>query len=86
MRLLLTIFVLFTITEIVKSAFWAAAVQPVILGLGAVFSALDQDVLDVDIKPIDLKNFLPFINKQEETSKDAKTEAVEVGIREGLID
>ena len=41
------IFTLFTLAEIVKSAWWAAAVQPVILGLGAVLASFDLDVLDV---------------------------------------
>ena len=58
----------------VKSAWWAAAVQPVILSLGAVLGALDQDVLNI--------SWLPFINKQdyidepppEETKETKKTE------------
>ena len=41
------IFVLFTLNAIVKGAFWVAAVQPVILTLGAIFTVIDQDVLDV---------------------------------------
>ena len=56
---LINIFALFTLSVMVKSAWWAAAVQPVILSLGAIFSAIDQDVLDIQ--------WLPFINKQEET-------------------
>ena len=40
------IFVLFTLSVIVKGAWWAAAVQPVILGFGAILSAIDSDVLD----------------------------------------
>ena len=41
------IFVVFALLVIVKGAWWAAAVQPVILSLGAVLAALDRDVLDV---------------------------------------
>ena len=41
------IFTLFTLAVIVKGAWWAAAVQPVILGLGAVLASFDLDVLDV---------------------------------------
>ena len=41
------IFAFVTLSVIVKGAFWAAAVQPVILSLGAVLAAIDLDVLDV---------------------------------------
>ena len=41
------IFALVTLSVVVKGAFWAAAVQPVILSLGAVLAAIDLDVLDV---------------------------------------
>ena len=57
------IFALLTLIVIAKGAWWAAAVQPVILSLGAVLSAIDQDVLDgllpninfIDI-PIEIRN------------------------------
>ena len=57
------IFALLTLIVFVKGAWWAAAVQPVILSLGAVLSAIDQDVLDgllpninfIDI-PIEIRN------------------------------
>ena len=42
------IFALYTLSVIVKGAWWAAAVQPVILSLGAILGALDQDVLNVE--------------------------------------
>ena len=57
------IFALFTLSTIVEGALWAAAVQPVILTLGAIFTAIDQDVLDV--QSIEWKRYLPFINKQD---------------------
>ena len=57
---LINIFALFTLSVIVKSAWWAAAVQPVILSLGAIFSAIDQDVLDIQ--------WLPFVNKSDKSS------------------
>ena len=41
------IFVLITLSVMVEGAWWAAAVQPVILGLGAVLASFDLDVLDV---------------------------------------
>ena len=40
------IFALFTIVVMVKATWWTAAVQPVILSLGAVMSATNSDVLD----------------------------------------
>ena len=46
---LISIFALFTLSSIVKGTWWAAAVQPVILSLGAVLTALD---LDLDVQPI----------------------------------
>ena len=49
-----SIFILFTLIVIVKGAWWAAAVQPVILGLGAILTTFNQDVIDLE---------LPFINK-----------------------
>ena len=67
-----SIFVLLTLIVIVKSAWWAAAVQPVILGFGTVLTALNQDVLNVELS--ELKSWLPFINKSEETKSDAKGE------------
>ena len=58
-----TLFALFTLIVIVKGAWWAAAVQPVLLGLGAVFSAIDSEVLNVQI-------LQPFVNKQDKTDTE----------------
>ena len=55
------IFALLTLIVIVKSTWWAVAVQPVILSLGAVLSAIDHDILDV--QSIEWKSLLPFISK-----------------------
>ena len=55
------IVVIFILSMTVNGAWWAAAVQPVILSLGAVLSAIDLDMLDV--QTIELKSWLPFINK-----------------------
>ena len=46
----------------VKGAWWAAAVQPVILSLGAILGAVDLDVLDINLS-------LPFINKQDKQTE-----------------
>ena len=48
--------------EIVKGTWWTAAVQPVILSLGAILGAVDLDVLDIQ---------LPVVYKKE-TRKDRK--------------
>ena len=45
MKLLIALFLL---NVIVKGAWLAAVVQPVIFSLGAVLSALDSDLLDVE--------------------------------------
>ena len=42
------IFALLSLSVIVKGTWLAAAIQPVILSLGALFSAIDLDVLDVE--------------------------------------
>ena len=55
----LSIFVAFyTTSVVVKGALWAAAVQPVMLSIGAFLAAIDLDVIDIK---------LPFINKQDAT-------------------
>ena len=59
------IFSLFTLSVIVKGAWLAATVQPVLLSIGTVFTALN-------IEPIEWKNFLPFINKQEKEKTTEK--------------
>ena len=69
------IFVLFTLNAIVEGAFWVAAVQPVILTLGAIFTVIDQDVLDV--QSVEWKRWLPFINKQDIEQDRAQVKAQE---------
>ena len=51
-----SIFVITTLIVIVKGAWWATAVQPVILGFGAILTALNEDVIDIE---------LPSMEKQE---------------------
>ena len=63
----LFIFVLFTLIVIVKGAWWAAVVQPVILGLGAILAAFDSDVLNT--QSIELKFKSPFKSKKAAISK-----------------
>ena len=79
---LIDIFALFTLSVIVKSAWWAAAVQPVILSLGAVLSAIDLDVLDV--QPVKWKNWLPF-KEDRGISKEVKEAAEKFGVDENEI-
>ena len=50
----------------VKGAWWVAAVQPVILSLGAVFSAID-----LDLEPIEWRNWLThFFEEDDEEEKE----------------
>ena len=49
------ILVLLSLSVFVNGAWWAAVAQPVILGFGAAFAALDLDVPSLDIL-----NFRPF--------------------------
>ena len=60
---LAVIFALLTLSVIVKGAWLAAAVQPVILTLGAVMATLDLDVLD--LQPIEWKNYQIFRSKKK---------------------
>ena len=65
------IFVVFTLGMFVEGAFWAAAVQPIILSFGAAFAALSIDAqpfLDVD-----WKNLLIFKNDKDETTTTTST-------------
>ena len=67
-----SIFVVFTLLVVVKGAWMAAIVSPVMVGLGAVFSAIDQEVLNV--QSFEWKSWLPFINKQAAAEPDPKGE------------
>ena len=56
---------LFALGEVVNCAWLAAAVQPVILSLGAIFAALDLDLQPMlDAQPIEFRNFFIFGNKE----------------------
>ena len=68
MKLTDIIFVIYTLSVMVKGAFWAAAVQPLILSIGAILSAIDLDVLDV--QPIKLKNVLKIDSKIKSYDQD----------------
>ena len=61
------IFAILALFVMVKGTWWAAAVQPVILSLGAVLSAIDLDVLDTQL--------MPFINKQDNTETETVSTA-----------
>ena len=67
MKLTDIIFVIFTLSVMVKGAFWAAAIQPLILSLGAILSAIDLDVLDV--QPIKLKKLRMIEYDQDELDR-----------------
>ena len=57
------IIVLFGVFVMANGAWWAAAVQPVILSIGALFAALDLDLETViDTKPFELRKLMIFKN------------------------
>ena len=57
------IIVLFGVFVMANGAWWAAAVQPVILSIGALFAALDLDLETViDTKPFELRKLMIFNN------------------------
>ena len=64
----------FSLGVMVKSTWWAAALQPVILSLVSVFAVTDQDVLDIHL--IDWGKWLPFINTTKKTTPAAEEEPV----------
>ena len=53
------ILVFLALGVMVNGAWWVAAVNPLILSLGAILGAINSDVTET----IELKNFLPFINR-----------------------
>ena len=52
------VFALFALIVMVIGAWWAAAIKPVILSLGAIFGAIDLDVLNVET--IQWINLMPY--------------------------
>ena len=72
-----SIFALFTLCSIVKGAWWAAAVQPVILGFGAVFTAINLDVLDLDANSFEWKNWLGLMKEKAKPKPEPKPDPVE---------
>ena len=47
----------------VNGAWWAAAVRPVMLGMGAFFVALDLDIQPMlDVKPFEMSNVVKYYN------------------------
>ena len=58
------IFVVLSLSVMVEGAFWAAAVQPVILGLGAIFAALDSDLEPMQDVKFEWAKLLTFKNEK----------------------
>ena len=52
MKIIFDIFVLYSLTVIVRGAWWAAAVKPVILGFGAAFAAIELDIEPLPFLPL----------------------------------
>ena len=68
------IFAVLSLSVMVKGAFWAAAVQPVILGLGAIFAALDSDLEPMQDVKFEFAKLLTF--KNEKQNLNEKVEAL----------
>ena len=67
------IVVLFGVFVMAKGAWWAAAVQPVILSIGALFAALDLDIEPIiDTKPFQLRKLLTFKNEKDRPITDGE--------------
>ena len=67
------IVVLFGVFVMAKGAWWAAAVQPVILSIGALFAALDLDLEPfIATKPLELRKLMIFKNDEERPMTDGE--------------
>ena len=76
MKLQIIIIALLALGEIVNCTWWAAAVQPVMLSIGAVFAALNLDLEPIlDAKPIELGKLMIFKNRgKKEKEKEEEPE------------
>ena len=75
---LLDIFALFGLSVMVNGAWWAAAMQPVFLSVGAVFAAFDLDLEPfLNAKPIDFRNLMApkKTSKKEKDDKEKNEKA-----------
>ena len=50
-----SLFAFLSLSVMVKGTWWAAAVRPVVLSLGAIMGAIDLDVIDVKSMNIEWK-------------------------------
>ena len=67
MKIIFDIIVLYSLTVIVRGAWWAAAVKPVMLGFGAAFAAIDLDIEPLPFLP--LPKWLDFLNIGKKKAK-----------------
>ena len=64
------IFVLLGLSVMANGAWWAAAVQPVMLSIGTAFAALDLDLEPIfDAKPFELRKLITFKNDKQKKVK-----------------
>ena len=72
---LLDILVLLTLSVVVKGTWWATAVQPVILSMGAILAAIDLDTLN--LQPIEWENWQIFKSDTDKTQTVTQDEEEE---------
>ena len=63
---------LYALSAIVEGTWWIAIAQPIILSLGTVLTAINMDVLNLDIQTIELRNWLPLDKQQKEIIKQVE--------------
>ena len=82
--------VIYIFTVAVKGAFWAAATQPILLGIGAAFAALNLDIeLNLDKQNADffILDILSIFKKDKKEVKDTeKNKYHDIADEKGLID
>ena len=67
------ILALIQLSVLVKATWWAAAAQPVLLGFGAILTALNQNEVIDDVKPMQIRNWLPMADNEEKKGKKKRT-------------
>ena len=61
---------------------WVQVLQPFLLSIGAVFTALNSDILNLDVQPIEWKNWIHLSEKDEKKETKPKTKTKEESMEE----